>query len=33
MGNPQHLHYHGTSFRGLAILVDRSIPPAAFDAR
>jgi len=32
MGNPQRLHYHGTSFRGLEILVNRSIP-TAFDAR
>ena len=33
MGNPQHLRYHGISFRGLDILVDRSIPLTAFDAR
>jgi len=32
LGNPQRLHYHGTSFRGLEILVNRSIP-TAFDAR
>jgi hypothetical protein len=33
LGNPQRLRYHGTAFRGLDILVDRSIPPTAFDGR